>query len=46
MPFIVSDGGVTVAKGNKIQLNILQKSDSQASLGSKVSYENDDLTYD
>ena len=28
VPFIVSDGGVTVAKGNKIQLNILQKGDS------------------
>ena len=50
VPFIVADGGVTVAKNNKIQMNLLQKgmahSQSQASIGSNISLDNEDLTYD
>ena len=50
VPVIVADGGVTVAKNNKIKMNLLQKgeaqSKSQVSLGSNISLDNEDLTYD
>ena len=50
VPFIVADGGVTVAKNNKLKMNLLQKGEAQyqshASLGSNISLENEDLTYD
>ena len=29
VPFIVADGGVTVAKNNKLKMNLLQKGEAQ-----------------